>query len=139
MHKALRTPRLLFLATCASSFALSIQASDPTGPATLPAASSDVDFRCEIWPVLKKKCVGCHNPKKREGGLDMSSREMMLKGGHSGPAFFPGNVEKSLMIELIEFGEMPPRKQQKPRITEQELKKLRRWIAAGAPAPDPNP
>lgn len=95
-----------------------------------------VDFRGDVWPTIKEKCLGCHNPQKRQGALDMSSRTAMLEGGHSGAALVPGNVEKSLMIELIEFDEMPPRKQKKQRVTEAELKKLRAWIAAGAVIPD---
>lgn len=66
----------------------------------------------------------------------MSSRATMLKGGHSGAAFVPGNADKSLMIELIEFDEMPPRKQKENRVTADELKKLRAWIASGAPDAD---
>ena len=95
-----------------------------------------VDYRSEIWPIIKAKCLECHHAKKRQGSLDMSTRASMLKGGDSGAAFVPGNVEKSLMLELIEFGEMPPRKEKKPAVTQEEFQKLRRWVAAGAPVPD---
>jgi hypothetical protein len=96
----------------------------------------EIDYRGEIWPILKAKCLECHNPKKRQGSLDMSTRAAMLKGGDSGAALVPGNVQKSLMIELIEFDEMPPRKQKERRVTKDELEKLRHWIAAGAAVPD---
>lgn len=92
-----------------------------------------VDFKRDVLPIFKRKCLECHGEKKQQGGLDMSSRRAMLEGGHSGPALVPGEPDESLMIELIEFDEMPPRKEKDRRpVTEKELKTLRAWIAAGA-------
>lgn len=104
-----------------------------------PASRADepgkkIDYEKQIKPVVERKCLRCHNPKKKEGKLDMSTRAAMLKGGSSGPAFVPGDTEKSLMLELIEFEEMPPKKET-PRVTKQELETLTAWIAAGAPVP----
>jgi hypothetical protein len=107
-----------------------------------PRPAAELDYRREIWPIIEAKCVECHQAKKQQGGLDMSTRAAMLKGGASGAAFVPGNVEKSLMLELIEFGEMPPRKNKKPPVTKDEFQKLSRWVAAGGLVPDepePNP
>lgn len=101
-----------------------------------PQPAAELDYRREIWPIIEAKCLECHHAKKRQGALDMSTRALMLKGGASGPAFVPGNVEKSLMLELIEFGEMPPRKDKKPAVTKEEFEKLRRWVAAGGLVPD---
>ncbi len=105
-------------------------------PAAEPRPESEVDYRSQIWPIIQEKCLECHQAKKRQGSLDMSTRALMLKGGDSGPAFVPGNVEKSLMLELIEFGEMPPRKSNRPAVTKEEFQKLSRWVAAGAPVTD---
>lgn len=108
--------------------------------ASEPLLATNIDYRREIWPIIKGKCWECHQPKKRQGSLDMSTRALMLKGGDSGAAFVPGNVEKSLMLELIEFGEMPPRKSNKPAVSKEEFQQLSRWVAAGAPVPDePSP
>ncbi|MSU44332.1 MAG: hypothetical protein EXS22_09925, partial [Pedosphaera sp.] len=65
------------------------------------------------------------------------SLDSMLTGGESGPAFKPGNAEKSLLIELIHFNEMPPKKET-PRVTKEELELLRKWINA-LPAPSAIP
>jgi hypothetical protein len=100
--------------------------------------SPKVDFREVIRPILAAKCYRCHDEKKQEGKLDMSRRKKLLQGGNSGPALVPGNVEKSLMMELIEFGEMPPSKEKQP-VTKEEFEKLSAWINAGAPMPDPDP
>ena len=105
-------------------------------PAAEPGPESGIDYRKQIWPIIKAKCLECHQASKRQGSLDMSTRASMLKGGDSGAAFVPGNVEKSLMLELIEFAEMPPRKSKKPAVTKDELRLLSRWVAAGGPVPD---
>lgn len=94
------------------------------------------DFHDKVWPILKAKCLECHHAKDRQGALDLSSRAAMLKGGHSGAALVPGEPDSSLMIELIEFDEMPPRKAKTPRVSKAELDLLRRWIASGAAFPD---
>ena len=99
------------------------------------AESPKVDFRRDILPILEAKCYRCHGETKKEGDLDMTSREGLLKGGNSGPAIVPGNVEKSLMMELIEFEEMPPRKEKQP-ATKEEFAKLAAWIKAKAPMPN---
>ncbi|MEX0717442.1 MAG: c-type cytochrome domain-containing protein [Planctomycetaceae bacterium] len=85
----------------------------------------------DIKSFLDAACARCHAGKTRHGGLDMSTPALMLKGGVSGPAYVAGNSKKSLMIELIEFKEMPP-KDEKPPLTKEELEKLREWIDAGA-------
>lgn len=97
------------------------------------AADSKVpEFRSDVLPILEAKCNSCHGTKKRDGKLDLRTLEAMLKGGVSGPAIQPGNVDKSLLIELIHFNEMPPRKD-KNRVTAAELKLLKAWVEAGAP------
>ena len=101
-----------------------------------PPTGGELDYRRDIWPLIEAKCLECHQAKKRQGGLDMSTRAAMLKGGASGAAFVPGNVEKSLMLELIEFDEMPPRKDKKTPVTKEEFQKLSRWVAAGGLVPD---
>jgi hypothetical protein len=102
------------------------------------ADQSAVSYERDVWPVLEQTCLRCHSEKKKDGGLNMSTRALMLKGGHSGPAFVPGDIRRSLMLELLEFDEMPPRKEM-PRVTKEQLQTLRNWVAAGAPAPAETP
>src|SRR5262245_49530605 len=83
-----------------------------------------VDFDKDVRPVLEAKGVRCHGEKSQKGKLDVRTRAAMLKGGVTGPAIVPGNAEKSLLVELIDFNEMPPNKDGK-RVTEAELKLLK--------------
>ncbi len=87
------------------------------------------DFQRDVLPIFEEKCIRCHGGKRRGGRLDMRSLEVMLKGGVTGPAIKPGNAPKSLLIELIHYQEMPPKKEP-PVVTPMELDLLRRWIDA---------
>ena len=88
-----------------------------------------------IKPILNEKCNSCHNESKKKGELLMTSEEGILKGGKTGALFVAGNIEKSLMFERIhlektEKKHMPPKG--KKQLTEDEIKLLEWWVAAGA-------
>jgi mono/diheme cytochrome c family protein len=91
------------------------------------------DFQRDVLPIFEEKCIRCHGAKRRGGKLDMRTLEALLIGGDTGPALKPGNAQKSLLIELIHFKEMPPKKE-KTVVTSAELELLRRWINAMPPA-----
>src|SRR5438309_7590077 len=55
----------------------------------------------QIKPALDKHCVMCHDGQSRKGGLDVTSREALLRGGTNGPAILPGNAKDSLLHKLI--------------------------------------
>ena len=52
-----------------------------------PPADHKIDFTKEIQPILQASCVQCHANNSAKGGLSMDTREGLLKGGESGPAF----------------------------------------------------
>ena len=89
------------------------------------------DFKKHVLPIFEAKCIRCHGAQRRGGKLDMRSLDALLAGGVSGPAIKPGNSKKSLLIELIHYNEMPPKKET-PRVTKEELELLRKWIDAMA-------
>jgi hypothetical protein len=93
------------------------------------------DFKKDILPIFQEKCIRCHGGKKRGGKLDMRSLEALLTGGDTGPALKPGNAKKSLLIELIHYKEMPPKKET-PVVTSTELDLLRQWIDSMPDKPD---
>jgi len=87
------------------------------------------DFTRDVLPIFESKCLRCHGEKKRDGKLDMRTVDTLLKGGVTSPAIKPGNAQKSLLIELLHYNEMPPKKET-PRVTKEELELLRKWINA---------
>ncbi|MFN8706905.1 MAG: DUF1549 domain-containing protein, partial [Planctomyces sp.] len=94
----------------------------------------------QIVPLMLLRCSACHGGRRTEAGLDLRTREGILRGGKSGPAAIPGNPTESLMIRRVHAEEMPPRRllvsvSVKP-MESTELKLLETWIAAGMPEPE---
>lgn len=87
------------------------------------------DFERDVLPIFEAKCLRCHGAKKRDAKLDMRTMDALLKGGVTSPAIRPGNAQKSLLIELLHYNEMPPKKET-PRVTKEELALLHKWINA---------
>jgi len=91
----------------------------------------------QVLPIFLLRCVTCHGPRIQDGDLDLRTCAAMLKGGKSGPALVPGDPDASLLIERIESNACPPRelllKFFVKRPPSSEVKKLRKWIKAGAP------
>ncbi|WP_266362931.1 c-type cytochrome domain-containing protein [Tellurirhabdus rosea] len=89
-----------------------------------------------VNPILKTRCVQCHNPQKAKGDLRMDTPEMLRKGGEEGPIFVPGKADESEMLKrcllpLEDDDHMPPKG--KTQLTENQLALLRWWINEGAP------
>jgi hypothetical protein len=94
----------------------------------------------QIVPLLLLRCSACHGGRRTEAGLDLRTRDGILRGGKSGPAAVVGKPEESLLIRRIHAEEMPPRRllvsvSVKP-MEATELKLLETWIAAGMPMKD---
>lgn len=89
-------------------------------------------FETDVRPLLKAHCFHCHGDDGNlEGGLDLRLQRLMLTGGESGPALVPGKSAKSLVLQRIVDGEMPPG-EDAPRLDESEIARIRAWIDAGA-------
>ena len=110
----------------------------PETPA--PAAAPPVREREVMAAILGAKCLPCHGRRRQEAGLDLRTREGLLKGGKSGPAVVPGKPEESLLVRRIRAQEMPPPDLQEQfsvrGLTSVEFEKVQAWIARGA-SPDP--
>ena len=91
----------------------------------------------DILPIMLRHCTPCHAQRRQEAGLDLRTRGSMVAGGKSGPALVPGNPEKSLVLQKILSKQMPPVGVFEAGATqpaEAEVRKLKQWIAQGAPA-----
>lgn len=91
----------------------------------------------DIIPLLHLRCVACHGGRRQEAGLDLRTKQSILKGGKSGPVIVPGDPESSLLIQRIKSAEMPPRRKLvsvsvKP-MEANELERLSQWIELGLP------
>ena len=98
------------------------------------AADSD-EFASRVAPILAAHCHKCHAADKPKSGLDLTSAGSVLRGGESGPVVVPGKADKSLLVEQIVDGSMPP--EGEARLSADELAAIRHWVDAGAhAAPD---
>jgi hypothetical protein len=99
-------------------------------PATV--ADGEAFFEVKVRPVLVESCFKCHGGAKTSHGLRVDSREVLLKGGDSGPAIVPGDPEKSLLIRAIRHHsddlKMPPGKP----LPDAAVADLTEWVRAGA-------
>src|SRR5579862_8589182 len=86
------------------------------------------DFEAQVLPILRTRCVGCHGGTGAQAGLDLSTREGVLKGGRSGAAIQLGASDKSLLVEKIVSRAMPPTL---PKLTDTEIAVIRLWVDKG--------
>ena len=64
---------------------------------TIPEDSISV-FPHIIQPILNNKCVSCHNPNKKEGGLLLTNHKELVDGSKSGSII---NTQKPLESEFL--------------------------------------
>jgi cytochrome c553 len=98
--------------------------------------TADVEFfERKVRPVLVEKCGKCHNAGKTRGGLNLASREALLKGGDNGPAVVPGQPDKSLLLKAVRYTrgdlQMPPA----GKLPDNVIEDLATWIKRGASWP----
>ena len=86
-------------------------------------------FESEVLPIFQANCLHCHGNVQGQKGLDLTSRDSALKGGESGPSIFPGSPAKSLLIQKVSSGVMPPGSN---KLSSADIETIRRWIEAGA-------
>ncbi|MDB6124462.1 MAG: hypothetical protein JWQ71_3455 [Pedosphaera sp.] len=95
-------------------------------------------FEKKIRPILVDNCYKCHShdSEKVKGGLLLDTRDGLLKGGDTGPALIPGDVDKSLLIQAVRYGnkdlQMPPNDRQ---LASNQIQDLEAWVKMGAPDP----
>src|SRR5262245_49059096 len=66
-------------------------------------------FEQHVRPILKAYCLDCHGAgDKVRGGLDLRLKRFAEKGGKSGPVLVAGDPAKSLLLQRMQSGEMPP-------------------------------
>ena len=101
-------------------------------PAHGETSGSQPTFEQHVRPIFKAYCFECHGAgEKLKGKLDLRLRRFVARGGSSGPAIVPGRPMKSLLLERLRAGEMPPGEVKVPA---DKIAVIERWIAAGAHA-----
>lgn len=98
----------------------------------------------KVQPIFASNCYRCHGGMNHRGGLSLSTRATILKGGKDGAVVVPGDSGHSLLVKLIRHEgpandpkPMPP----KAKLSDADIATVERWIRAGAimPADAPQP
>jgi len=92
-------------------------------------------FETRIRPVLAERCYGCHSGPAAKSGLNVTTKEGLLRGGSRGTAVAAGNPEASLLYKAISYRDsnlkMPPT----GRLPETVIEDFREWLRHGAEDP----
>lgn len=117
-----------------------VAADQPAGVSiSIPSAPMIVvaeNYARDIDPIMKKYCVTCHGgmgadgEKVTEMGLDLTSYAGMMAGSTYGTVVEPGDPDNSLLLEMVEAGDMP---EEGEKVPAELVQVLRAWIAQGAP------
>ncbi len=103
----------------------------------VPAWAEHAGFKDEIFPIIQKYCVECHQPGGEgyeKSGLDMTTYEAIMKGTKHGPIVVPGDAFLSNLNVLIEG--RAARHLRMPyhgkKLTKWQRLLIRRWVNRGA-------
>lgn len=97
-----------------------------------------VNLNLAVRTIFAHHCFQCHGSDKTEGELRLDQKDMVFKGGESGPVILPGDSEHS---ELLRRVSLPPGHKEampgkgKP-LGEKDIAIIKLWIDKGAPWPD---
>lgn len=94
----------------------------------------DLQFYNEqVRPILEQHCFKCHGAGKSKGGLSLTSRAAILRGGESGPAVDLTSPASSLLLQAVNYEgfEMPPA----GKLPGAQIAVIRRWVQLGLPMP----
>ncbi len=109
--------------------ALAAGAVPELGPDEIPT------YSVHIEPIIRRSCLSCHRPGKKNNNYLMESLEDVLKSGDDAPNLIAGdlgsNVIRSLhREETDEWGPMPPSRE----LRADWIDIWERWVLAGMPA-----
>ncbi len=97
-----------------------------------PSADAAKFFQTQVQPLLQAHCFSCHGGEKKiKGGLTLTTREGLLKGGDSGPVVLLDKPDESLLLQALRHEEvkMPPR----GKLPQAQIDILTRWVKMGVP------
>ncbi|MCY2966307.1 MAG: DUF1553 domain-containing protein [Planctomycetota bacterium] len=89
-------------------------------------------YEKQVEPILKARCWKCHGGEQKiRGGLRLTSRGSLLKGGELGEVVSLEKPDGSLLLKAINYQgpEMPP----SGKLPAAEIETLTQWVREGVP------
>jgi mono/diheme cytochrome c family protein len=93
-------------------------------------------FTRQVRPLLLDSCFKCHGGEKTRSGLDLTTRDSLLKGGDNGQVV-GARGETSKLYRLAAHLDNPHMPPKTPRLADDKIKALADWIDLGAPYDKP--
>ncbi|MFG0332764.1 MAG: DUF1549 domain-containing protein, partial [Maioricimonas sp. JB049] len=118
---------LILLAGCLSA---SAAADDPQAvPPDHPEKAKQglALFKSHVRPLLVKHCLDCHGGKSVKADFDLSTRKLLMDSG-----YVDSTAEDSYLVELIEHRADPHMPFKEPRLSDEAIARIRKWIDLGA-------
>ena len=110
---------------------------DVSTPSAQLCAEEPQSFSEDILPILKGRCVSCHQPGGagyEKSGLDLTTYEGLIKGTKFGAMVIPRDPESSNLMWLLDWRASPevrmPHGKKKLSICDRNA--IRAWIREGA-------
>jgi cytochrome c len=106
-----------------------------------PAPDTTAFYTQRVQPILQANCYSCHGGMNHRGGLNISTKAGMLKGGHDGTVLDVPHPEQSLLIKLIRHegppnDPMPMPPQPRKKLSDADIATVTVWVKAGAVMPE---
>ena len=89
-------------------------------------------YRDQIQPLFQKSCLPCHNAGLKQGGLDLSTRDAMLKGSEHGPVVTPGKPDDSQLYKVVARISEPAMPFKGKKLADADIAHIADWIRSGA-------
>ena len=107
-------------------------------PAQLSRAQKAVFYENRVRPILAEHCYSCHSDSagERKGGLVLDRRAGWMRGGDYGKVIVPGKPEASKLIKAVQHHGKLKMPKDAPKLNEERIAWLTKWIRMGAPGPD---
>ncbi len=99
------------------------------------SSASGVTYQEDIRPIFDEHCLGCHNPDKAKGELELTDYGGVMKGSYVGPIIDKKNYkpESSILYLVVTRQQSPEMPPDEPKIPEEQIQLIRKWIEEGAP------
>lgn len=95
-----------------------------------PFSKQQIQFyEQKVQPILASNCLNCHGSGRGKGGLLLTSRGALLRGGNSGSVINEKSPGDSMLLKVVQSGSMPPRGE----LSNQEIQVLEQWVQMKMP------
>ncbi len=100
--------------------------------ASVSMADDKVTFEDHIKPILREKCLTCHNTNKKTSDLDLSSYSSLMQGGAAGASIEVGDSGASYLYSLVSHQSEPFMPPEADKLPDATLDLIKKWIDGGA-------